>query len=464
MQADTTGNSLAGSVRRHGTLTRLAAPSPPPHPEPQSLHQPEQEPDLTLRCPGECTSRALPTKPLATSLFARRPPPNAAPALNIRALCHGQPTDRMGPSTGTDAAVSPQRQEAGKDFALPGRITGARRMLVSLARHRPAHPGRQFTARRDVSGASAQPAEQQDLAAPSAADSLVASADQCAAEHLSAIDSRGAPVHSTQAAPQVPPEIENRVPLAVFTSAPAPPAADAGLTSTLALNAGRALRDRNRTQVVSLRLPSTAGTVSKAAADERLACRRGLREDPGPPAVLPAATHSRSLHQGQPAALSAPTAAARERAPPQRKRLRGITVSSSSDDSGSDSHSERSGPPPERCTSTRRTRRKVLARGGTQAMRANLIASQSDSPSGADPSRSVVAAAAEDDSGGSCVESEDAAPARRTARPAKPARNRDNNPTVADLRQRCGSRRPDLPRRTCNHRPSPEGHMLPQKA
>ena len=368
-------------------------------------------------------------------------------------LSDGRQSDGAATSIGADAAASLQRQEADTAFALPCGIMGARHRLVSLARDRPAHPRRQIAARLDVTGAIARLAEQQDLAEPSAARSPVHSAGQCTEKtQFSVVDVKAALLERTRGAPQDSPETENREPEVLVTSTPAQLAGDSALSTRPAQTAGQALRDSNRPQIVSPRLPSNAVTGADAAAKEPLVSKHQSVRDSGPETVLPAAVHGRALRRGQPTAGSGPPAAACKRAPPRRKRLREITLSSS-DDSGSDCRSERSGSAVEHREPARRTRRKACARSGSQALPTSDVAAESDSPSDADPSSSAAAAAiaAEDDSGGSCADCEDTAAASSSKRRvAKRKWNRDDNATVADLRQRCEIPRLHL-RKACRH-------------
>ena len=123
--------------------------------------------------------------------------------------------------------------------------------------------------------------------------------------------------------------------------------------------------------------------------------------------------------------LSAPE---RKKAPVQRKRLREVVLNSSSGES--EGESECSSDATERPA---RTRHKVSARRSGQVSRRPREANE---VSHSEPSDSGAAANEAGDSGGSCVESEDAEPAVRSKRAtAKRARKSDGKPAVAELRQ-----------------------------
>ena len=451
MQADHTGGSVAGSMHRHGSSSCGPPPSPHPTRNPEPHHCALRNGLYTVAnafvcAAGECTSRALLPKPQAQPVFARRTLVVSVPALDppsATLLSDGQKSGGAAP-IGSDAAASPQRLQAGSGFALPCGFLGARRRVVSLARNRPAHPGQQHAASGDATGRCERISVQQDFADSPVLHAPGCLAGECTEQQVGSGACTGAQLKKKRAAAHAASEVENREPEPLMTPVAQPFMGCAPSRRTLQ-TAGDALQESTGLQGHSSRSPSNASAKADAAAKQLPAGSDQPNRHPVPKKILPAAADGSMSHRRQLAAESELPAPLRKRVPPRRKRLREIKLSSSSDDGESDC---RSGSAAERCEPARRTRRKVCTRSGSHAVPAHHVQAESQSPPdvGPDSSGAAPAAAADDDSSSSCADSEHGDTAPRTKQCAsKRAWNRDRNPTVAELRQRCGPSQPDLP-------------------
>jgi len=293
--------------------------------------------------------------------------------------------------------VQPVKEAAG--FAFPDGLKVIGRRFLGLTRATEAPRRLQLGGSRGISLTPLEHSDNDDPRRARASDPADCQPFSRAVDTVAVQEAKAEPTNK----PSLPsPGTENCAPAAISPSVSVQLATRLPHSIRPAPTVSHALRDSNRS-LVTTDAPSAAVKPPKAK-----------------PVLQPSSAAD---------VLSAPE---QRKASAKRKRLRKIVLNSSSSSSGSEGESECSSDAAERCERPARTRRKVSARRRAQVPR------EADKLSGGEPSDSGAAADDADNSGGSCVDSEDAEPAVRSERARQTrARKSDGKPTVADLRRQC---------------------------